>query len=495
MSSNPRIKTPAVATTSAPTAPERDEAPAQPFPLHCLPPRAQAMARAICTTERVPETLAGVCVLGILSASIGRGLHIQSAPARLTRGNLYLVASAESGSGKSETFRHAAKPFFEFEGEYLDSWRASTLPGLQAERDILEVEIAKLKKDVHKSDGPFQRDELKTKLAQKKAAFDTLQMQLHAPGFSVEDVTVEKLAVLLSQRGETLASLSADAGSIVNNLLGKNNKLQRTDESIYLKGFSGDFHSAERVTAEPVLLHSPCISALWLTQPDKVDSLLAERSLSDGGFIPRMLPSHTRCEPQHIHDSAPIPAQTAADYRALIRSLLETYRLARDAFTIHPSPEAKRALDDYFNRTVDRRIAELQDVTIYAARWGEQAWRIAVCLHAGKWGAQAHEQTVELDTASDAIALAEWFSAQQLEILTGRREKAKEGKRDEVLELLADKPAGIQASDVYRARITRDSATAHALLAHLEAEGVLSGKDTQPAGGGHITRLFTLPKK
>ena len=493
--SHARIITPAVATIPAPTAPEHDEAPAQPFPLHCLPAQAQAMARAICKTERVPETLAGVCVLGILSASIGRGLQIQSAPARLTRGNLYLVASAESGSGKSETFRHAAKPFFEFEGEYLESWRASTLPGLQAERDILEEEIAELKKMARKSDGALQRDELKANLAQKKAAFDTLQMQLHAPGFTVEDVTVEQLAVLLSQRGEALASVSPDAGSIVNNVLGKHNKLKRTDESLYLKAWSVERCKVDRVTAEPVVLKSPCLSALWLTQPDKVDSLLAERSLSDGGFIPRMLICHTRCEPQHIHDSAPIPAPVAADYRALIRSLLESYRLATEPFTIHPSPEAKRALDAYFNRTVDRRKSDLHDVTIYAARWGEQAWRIAVCLHAGKWGAQAHEQTVELDTAADAIALAEWFSAQQLEILAGGREKEKQDKRDKVLALLVNNPSGIRATDVYRPRITHNADAAHTLLAQMETEGLLAGTDSQPAGGGHITRLFTLAKK
>ncbi len=493
--SNPRITTPAVATTPAPTAPEKDEAPAQPFPLHCLPPQAQAMARAICKTERVPATLAGVCVLGFLSASIGRGLQIQSAPARLTRGNLYLAASAESGSGKSETYRHAAKPFFEFEAEFLKSWRTSTLPRLQAERDILEEEIAELKKMARKSESALQRDELKTKLAQKKEAFDALKMQLHAPGFSVEDVTVEKLAVLLSQRGETLASLSADAGSIVNNLLGKNNKLQRTDESIYLKGFSGDFCRVDRVSAEPVLLNSPCLSALWLTQPDKVDSLLAERSLSDGGLIPRMLPSHTRCEPQHIQDSAPIPAPVAAEYRALIRSLLESYRLATEPFTIHPSAEAKGALDYYFNRIVDRRNSDLHDVTIYAARWGEQAWRIAVCLHAGKWGPHAHEQPLELDTANDAIALADWFSAQQLEILAGGREKAKQDKRDKVLALLVDKPSGIRATDVYRARFTHNAEAAHTLLAQLETQGVIAGINSQPEGGGHITRLFTLAKK
>ena len=104
------------------------------------------MAEAIARTERTPETLAGCCVLGIVSASIGAGLQITSGPNRFTRGNLYIMPSAESGSGKSETFRHAAKPFFIYERAAVERWQAETLPGLQAEADMLESEMGRLKK-------------------------------------------------------------------------------------------------------------------------------------------------------------------------------------------------------------------------------------------------------------------------------------------------------------------------------------------------------------
>ena len=107
-----------------------------PFPLQHLPPAARAMAEAIARTERTPETLAGCCVLGILSASIGAGLQVTSGPNRVTRGNLYIMASAESGSGKSETFRHAARPFFAYEHDLFEHWKAETLPGLQADADV-----------------------------------------------------------------------------------------------------------------------------------------------------------------------------------------------------------------------------------------------------------------------------------------------------------------------------------------------------------------------
>jgi hypothetical protein len=137
----------------------------------------------------------------------------------------------------------------------------------------------------------------------------------------------------------------------------------------------------------------------------------------------------------------------------------------------------------------------LRDVTSYAARWNEQAWRLAVCLHAGEWGAQAHEQTLEVETAARAIELADWFAAQQLEILSAGRAAGRKKLRDEVLALLADNPKGIRASDISRKRICRYADEAHTLLAAMETEGTLAGTESQPEGGGHVTRLFTKAKR
>jgi hypothetical protein len=179
----------------------------------------------------------------------------------------------------------------------------------------------------------------------------------------------------------------------------------------------------------------------------------------------------------------------------LIFGLLETYRLATEHFTIVPTSEALEALNDHHDAIVKKRRGELRDVTSYAARWNEQAWRIAVCLHAGAHCAHAHEQKLDLDTARRAIEIAEWFAAQQLEILFASREKARRELWDEVLSLLDDRPKGIRASDVYRARIVRYADEAHALLAAMESKGELSGRVEQPETGGHATRIFTKAQK
>ena len=478
-------------------SPEQDSEPeAKPFPLHCLPPEIEAMARAIADTERTPESLAGCCTLGFLSASIGACLDIQSGAGRWTRGNLYIVASAESGSGKSETFRHAAKPFQKFEADLLETWRMQTLPGLDSERDILEDEISELRKLARKAAGESEREEIKAQLERKKAALAAAEALIFEPVLSVENVTTEKLAVQLSGRGECLASLSADAGEIVNNLLGRYMKGDRTDESIYLKAFSGDTCRIDRLGRDSVVLRAPCLAALWLTQPDKVEILLSQRSLTDGGLIPRLLICHTNAQPRPIIEGAAgIPAETSEAYRQTIYSLIETYRLADEPRTINPSPEALAALDAHYNGIVARRLGELRDVTTFAARWNEQAWRIAVCIHAGLNGRQAHETRLEQATAQAAIEIADWFASQQLEILSAGRHAARRATRDKVLSLLADNPAGIRASDVYRARIVSNANESRGLLAAMESEGELTGRDEKPEGGGHVTRIYTRGRK
>ena len=467
-----------------------------PFPLQHLPPAARAMAEAIARTERTPETLAGCCVLGIVSASIGAGLQVKSGPDRVTRANLYLTASAESGSGKSETYRHAARPFQEFERDAVERWRKDIRPKVEAEKAILESRIAQLKKEAGRATAAIEREALRGELEQATADLLNAEADCIAPQLCVEDVTTERLAVLLQNNSEQLASLSPDAGSIVNNLLGRYSKLDRTDEGIYLKAFSGDYCRVDRQGRPPVVLQRPCLAALWLVQPDKIETLLAKTELTDGGLIPRLLPCHTRALPRPIVDGVEgIPPAIAEAWGKLVRQFLNTFRLAPEPFTIEPTPEARQMMKEHHNQIVARRLDDLRDVTTYAARWNEQAWRIAVCLHAGLHGEHAGERMLAADTAASAIALADWFAGEQLRILARGRHAARRAKQDKVLALLADNPKGITARDVHRARIVDSADEAHTLLAQMEADGELTGKDSKPETGGHITRTFTKARK
>ncbi len=72
MSLNQRVYDPEQRDSNVDGSPETFESKAfaediqQPFPIDRLPPSAREMAKAICETERVPESLAGCCVLAVL---------------------------------------------------------------------------------------------------------------------------------------------------------------------------------------------------------------------------------------------------------------------------------------------------------------------------------------------------------------------------------------------------------------------------------------------
>jgi hypothetical protein len=442
----------------------------------------------------VPEALAGLDVLGILSASIGAGVRIKSGPNRETPGNLFILASAESGTGKSEAFRHAAKPYLDFQRERAEDWRQNELPGLKAEKGLLDSEITQLNRK--NADGPAERQKIREELQSKMVELQKIESALQPPDLSVEDVTTEKLALLLSRNGECLASLSSDAGNVVNNLLGRYSKGNRTDETIYLKSYSGDSCGVHRMGREPVVLNSPCLTVLWLVQPDKVETLLSKPSLMEGGLIPRLLICHTNCQPQPIVEGVqPIPPNVVAAYGQLIKGMIQTYRLAAKPIIVTPTPDALKAMNDHYTRVVKRRQTDLRDVAIFAARWNEQAWRIAVVLHAALSLNDPSRHELDLNTAEQAIALADWFANQQLEILSAGRAAAQRAVLDKVLSLLKVKPDGITARDVQRARIANDADAARQLLERLETEGRLTATDSKPNGGGHTTRIYREPKE
>lgn len=420
--------------------------PSSPFPTHCLPPVAQRMATAIAGAVGVPESLSGPAILGVLSASIGTGLEVRSGPVRTSRANLYIVVSAESGTGKSESMRLALAPLLQYDAEIKDRHEQHVLPNAEAEIEILSVEIGKLKKLAGKELTEEGRRQLQDDLSERKVALAAAETSKEAPVLTVEDVTVERLAALLSLRGETLTSLSPDAGGAINNLLGRYNSTERTDESLYLKAWTGEYCRVDRQGRRAIWLKRPWLSLLWFVQPDKVTSLLAVESLRDGGFIQRLLLCHSGCRLQKLNEhgrtvgTAAFSHDTAVAWGNLVRELMASYRTGgEEASIVVPDSDASLLFIEHYNTIVDRwDTGELKDVTSFVVRWTEQAWRIALCLHAGVHGSNAASVHLTSDTAQSALDLADWFAEQQLAILSDTRVQQRKSRLGRLRTLIAE---------------------------------------------------------
>jgi hypothetical protein len=479
---------------------ETDEPEAAPFPLDALPLAMATIIAAVSRTERVPPALPAVCALGVVSAAIGAGLEATSGPNRVTRANLYLLASAESGSGKSETFRLIAAPLVDHQTRLLETWKLKTSPQLQSEIRVLDKEIAALERKAAKSGDPMERERLRGELEYKLARKDEMTARAAMPCIIAQDVTTERLAVLLRDNREVVFSSSPDARKLVDNLMGRYNPGKTTDESLYLQAYSGDFVRVDRQGRDAVVLNKPCLALCWFVQPDLLGTMLDEQSLSVSGFLPRLLVCHTNAAPRRIEGEAQILSESVRDqWTQLVGDLLATFHAADKPHGITPTPAAVAVFTDFHNSIVDRRAIDLADVGAFAARYAENAWRLAVVLHAAQWAGDAGSESLTAETAANAVRVVEWFAASQLDILAKGRLTAATKVQDEVLELLeSNRQRKSQdfttAREVHRARITATADAAKALLARMEADGLLVGEDIAPAHGGKTTRIYRAVK-
>jgi hypothetical protein len=489
---------------------ETDEPEAAPFPVDALPPAMAGLIVAASRCVHVPLAMPAVCVLGAVSAAIGAGLEIISGPDRTTSANLFLLASGESGSGKSESCRPIIAPLIEYQAALLETWKQKTHPDIQAEIARRDAERKALEKRIAKAMRPDSPDadelqRLQAQLAYPIARADELKLRT-APSIIADDFTIEALAMRLRDNRETMFCFSSDARKPIQNLLGRYNPGKTSDESLLLKGYTRESSRVDRAKGDPINLKRPCIALCWFVQPDLLATMIDEESLNASGLLARLLLCHTQADwVKYDRTRQGISDSTRAQWAELISALLAAYHDADKPFIAAATPEAEQILDHYQHATYERR-GELADVKLFAARWCENAWRVALTLHAAFHGVEAHNHPLAGETAANAVRVLEWFAASQLDILYKRRHAAAAEVEDEVLKLLADREQGrrlepeerqlvghrfdyVTARILERKRIARGDA-AKALLARMEADGLLVAEDITPAHGGKTTRIY-----
>jgi hypothetical protein len=431
--------------------------------------------------------MAGPLTLGIVSATIGKGLVIKGHAGRITPPNLYILLGAKSGTGKSECAKIIFKPFIEYANEKHREWIEEVLPELEADKDRIEAEIKELrdnKKEPEKSKAAL-------KVAQRNLSRIKSEMRKE-PRLHADNVTGEKLANLISnQPNESLALLSSDARDCIDILDGKYQN--KTDESIYLKAYSRDCCTFDRVSRPRIIIKEPQLTVVWAVQPDKLQLLFNNKKFTDGGLMPRFLALDTYCDAQIRTTNTPITPKVLKEYDLLIKTFLGVLHADESENVIQLSDEVLSAFTNYFNDIVGRRKGggELEDIHPYAARWEENALKIAICLHAAKHHEHAMVKGFSTETAHEAIGLMKWFAEQQLGLLQESRDKQSEEKEMRVHRLIDDNGGQCTRVNVYRKRIASNAGSAEVLLTAMVEKGILTEeKQPSPKGGGHPQTIY-----
>jgi hypothetical protein len=177
-----------------------------------------------------------------------------------------------------------------------------------------------------------------------------------------------------------------------------------------------------------------------MAQPDKLKEIMSRPQLAESGFFQRCLFVVSNAEPQEEPEIRPtISAMSAKFWNDSVKYLVATYHQRDgDPLVILPEEEASRVLRQYHTSLIAHRRTGgyLHDVDSYAARWGEQAWRLAVVLHAAGKREDSHKDRLSADTAENAVRLTKWFAANQLSLLAPARWELESQKLLKLLTIL-----------------------------------------------------------
>ena len=401
------------------------------FPIDALPEPMREIVATIAYVRQLPIEIPAVCSLALMSGAIGKGLRVESLPDQTTPANGYYLIAAGSGIGKGVGCDQLSQCLREF----------------KTDRDVRLI---------------------------------------------CEDATNEALGLVLQKNDECLISLSTDARDVIENVCGRYRDKGKTDEGILLKAYSWEACIVDRVTRDEIKLEHPCLVILWLVQPDKLDLMFGKQSLREGGLLPRFHVCRIDCDPQKLDRSrGAIEDRVKKGWRKLVTEVLCRFRMLNTTQFIKCDEEAVSVLDDYRETVRLRQIGPMRDISSFAARWNEQAWRLALVLHVGTHGAMARNFSLSSATAKAAVRIQEWFVQQQIAILEQGKAQTHEAVEAKVLALFSGPVTAITATDVNRKRITRNAEDAHALLNEMAASGKLTVENVPPPKrGGHTTRLY-----
>ncbi len=419
------------------------------FPIESLPGAFGAVAKAMVDQFQCGKNLPGMAVLGALNAAIGTRFVVWNPVIiKATPSNIFQIAVAKSGDGKSQVMNYAFRPIQEYEDEVATHWKNVIRPEALASKQLIEMEIAQIKSDykakIKKADqvrqaakdgeaspapydgtpgmpsveailspgaaelGEEDKGPVKARLTELNKQLADVERKLVQPRLIVDDCTPEKMASLMAF-APYLVSATPEARKAIEVLLGRyssKDKDQPADE-VFVKAYSGDKITVDRQGSGSFDVPSPCLSVLWMVQPGMVDRVLSTAALKDSGFLQRCLFGHSEGITGNFEESIRVPQEVFEAYRSTLRMVLRHDPSSPQV--IKMTLEAGRAVNQVRER---RRLAWVRDEEIlqmFQTRYHEHVTRFALEIHIGLYPECPTKHEISLATVNLAITILDFF--------------------------------------------------------------------------------------
>jgi hypothetical protein len=404
------------------SAPLRPLAPA-PYPADALPPVLCNIAEAVARKINAPPEPVYCSTLGAVSAACGKNLVVPSGPPgddEVLHANLYFLIAAESGVWKSRIFKRIFGPLYDYQKQVRELFKTSQKPTLEREKLMLGKRKEALAQRAKKS--PLSLNE-QVELLNIIKRLEVIEDALLGTRLICEDITTQALGTALYNNGEMISSLSSEASEALNVITGRYAGEKVTaDDNLYVRAFSGDPYTVDRISRPSVDLHCPLMTLFWMTQPVHMHRLFENESFCLGGLLPRFL-VYTRDDddlPPNKH-AKPIDPKISNAFNNMLFTLLNEFRNASAERRLPESREIFEFFCDYDGSFLERKIGPDRDIAPFLRRYKELAWRIVLNLHAASYLKDADKYPLSLETAQNAVRIMDWHALEMERALEPRR--------------------------------------------------------------------------
>lgn len=466
---------------------------AERYPLDVFPDVAREMILDVARVTQTPVELGGPLALGILSGCVGKGLTIRE----VFGGNdalptIQVFLFMASAGGKSSAFKPFQRKMDEWTRQMREEHRIEARK-MKAQADAISKESEANLKAYMKTRDP------KLVLANEKLAKELGELEKRMKGteYVCEDVTPERLAVLLGSNGangqECVFSFSPDARKALSVVLGCYKRERNApDDQLYVKAFSWDPHNQQRQDeGRSVDLQAPALPLLWLLQPDQADRLLNHPELMASGFIQRLTMDRIHSEPQERLEIIRENPSVRKAWDALVFNVLEKFRVRNQPVQIETEDGVRELVLAYYNENVRRvQSGEFRDVSTVAMRFAELAWRFALLLHVARHGKDA-DKPLEMVSARDGIRLARYYGNRKLALMLTSREK-RDGERVERVKEIMARHGHVTGRNLAQRLHEWSAGVWTAWLEKKARQGVFQREEHRPPGGGPTSVRFKV---
>jgi replicative DNA helicase len=353
------------------------------FPVEALPQPLREMCEAVALETETPVDLAAMLGLAIIGAACSRRLEVESRNGHVEPLNVYTLVVLPSGNRKTAVFRQMSAPLEAFERE-LQISVGPEIAAARATRDAEEKSLEALKRKAAGSGGDAKR-QLLAELGGLAADLEGRPVPT-MPRLIVNDVTSEKLGLVLSEQGGRIAVLD-DEGGLFDTMGGRYSKSGVANIDVWLKGHDGGDLRVQRLGRADFSVTGIAITLSMVVQPDVLRGLVAKPGFLGRGLLARILYAlpASRVGTRNLDTPVTSP-ETASAYARMVRALLKRPDGLEKPLRLMVSADAHA---DWlaFARSLESRRGPRGDLA-HLADWASKlegaVARIAALLHAAE---------------------------------------------------------------------------------------------------------------